>query len=460
MTIEETIKYNKRKAKWQDELNRREEARTAIDFYFNRQHETLNDDIAIRYPNENKDILRYAFTVPLTRSLINQLAITFKESPIIKLNNVSENVQQAFLEFLDNINLYKTLKQVDIFTELTGKIGIIPRWNGKQVCLDILTPDKCYVIENQEAPTEAIEIGYPIGITNDWRMAEPMNIYAIWTKDSYRESEVNKDGIEIKILKQEDNVYGRIPIAWFEIVMPLDSFWTDEGNPIVELNRRINLQMTNLDIAMDYQSFSTLVTTGMPDTSVIPIGVTRRINIPANPISGEALGTANYITPDAKLLEVWKIIQESIIWYAGIMGISVESFSDASNFSSGYQLKLAKTGVMERNKNKQDLYLESIRDTIKLALQCEKIYGTQNFPDEPDITIKYGEISIEYSPMELQQLISAKLANGTIDIIGAIMLDNPDMTEEEAIEYYKKIKGRKALIAPEVPPLGLESESE
>lgn len=460
MTIEETIKYNKRKAKWQDELNRREEARTAIDFYFNRQHETLYSDIVARYPNENKDILRYAFTVPLTRSLINQLAITFKESPVIKLNNVSDNVQQAFLEFLDNIDIYKTLKQVDIFTELTGKVGIIPRWNGKQVCLDILTPDKCYVIENPEVPTEAIEIGYPIGITNDWRMAEPMNVYAIWTADSYRESEVNRDGLEVKVLKRDRNPYGKIPIAWYEIVMPLDSFWTDEGNPIVELNRRINLQMTNLDIAMDYQSFSTLVTTGMSDTTVIPIGVTRRINIPANPISGEAMGSASYITPDAKLLEVWKIIQESIIWYAGIMGISVESFSGASNFSSGYQLKLAKTGVMERNKNKQDIYLESIRDTIELALQCEKIYGKQNFPDEPDLTIRYGEISIDYSPMELQQLISAKLANGTIDIIGAIMLDNPDMTEQEAIEYYEKMKNRKAQIAPEVPPLGLESESE
>ena len=89
MTVEETIKYNKRKAKWKDELNRREEARTAIDCYFNRQHETLNSDIVARYPNENIDILRYAFTVHLTRSLINQLAITFKESPVIKLNNVS-----------------------------------------------------------------------------------------------------------------------------------------------------------------------------------------------------------------------------------------------------------------------------------------------------------------------------------------------------------------------------------
>ena len=460
MTAEETVKIAKIKAKWKEELNRRDEARMAIDFYFNRQHETLEKDINNRYPKEDEDIQRYKFTVPLTRNLINQLAITFKESPTIKMNEVSEAVQEAFLQFLDDIDLYKLLKQIDIFTELTGKIGIVPRWDGERVCLDILTPDKCYVIENPEVPTEAIEVGYPIGITNDWRMAEPMNIYAIWTADSYRESEVNRDGLEVKVLKRDRNPYGKIPIAWYEIVMPLDSFWTDEGNPIVELNRRINLQMTNLDIAMDYQSFSTLVTTGMSDTTVIPIGVTRRINIPTNPISGESMGSASYITPDAKLLEVWKIIQESIIWYAGIMGISVESISSASSFSSGYQLKLAKSGVLERNKNKQDIYLESIRDTIKLALQCEKIYGKQNFPDEPDLTIRYGEISIDYSPMELQQLISAKLANGTIDIIGAIMLDNPDMTEDEAIKYYQKMKNRKAQIAPEVPPLGLESESE
>jgi hypothetical protein len=131
MTAEETVKIAKIKAKWQEELNRRDEARMAIDFYFNRQHETLSDDICNRYPKEDEDIQRYKFTVPLTRNLINQLAITFKESPTIKMNEVSDAVQEAFLQFLDDIDLYKLLKQIDIFTELTGKIGIVPRWDGE-----------------------------------------------------------------------------------------------------------------------------------------------------------------------------------------------------------------------------------------------------------------------------------------------------------------------------------------
>ncbi len=455
MTTQNIIMQAKKQAKWREELNRRAEARQAIDFYFYRQYETLESDIQMRYPNENRDIQRYKFAVPLTRNLIDQLAITFKESPSINLNGASEAVNQQFQLFLSKIKLCKILKQTDVFAELTGKVGLVPRWDGKQVQLDILTPDKCFVIENPENPLEPIEVGYPIGITNDWRMAEPMNVYAIWTADSYRESEVNRDGLEVKVLKRDRNPYGKIPIAWFEIVQPLDSFWNDEGNPIVELNRRINLQITNLDIAMDYQSFSTLVTAGMSDTSVIPIGVTRRINIPTDPITGSTVGSANYITPDAKLAEVWNIIQESIVWYAGIMGISVDSFSKASTFSSGYQLKLAKSGIMERNKNKQDLYIESIRDIIDLALQCERIYGTLNFPENPDITIRYGEITLETSPLETQQIIASKMANGVIDIIGAIMLDNPDMTEQEAIEYYEKMKARKATIAPEVPKLEL-----
>ena len=58
MTAEETVKIAKIKAKWQEELNRREEARMAIDFYFNRQHETLEKDINNRYPKEDEDIQR------------------------------------------------------------------------------------------------------------------------------------------------------------------------------------------------------------------------------------------------------------------------------------------------------------------------------------------------------------------------------------------------------------------
>lgn len=461
MTPEELIKAGKRKAKWGDELNRRAEAREAIDFYNYRQEEALTHDINERYPDESEDIQRYRFTAPITQSLVNQLAVCFKKSPVIVLPSAPKATQDAFVLLLDSSKFYKTLKQVDKYTELTGKVAVIPRYNAKrkQVCLDICTPDKCFVRNSANAPTEASEFGYTIGQTEDPHLTEQMNIYAVWTDELYREVEINRDGVETKEILSKVNPYKRIPVAWFEINQPLDSFWLDAGNPLIALNRRINMQITNLDIGIDFQSFSTMVTTGLDEEKSIPVGVTRRINIPHDQTTGKVEGDAKYITPTAQLLEVWQIIQEGIRWFAGIMGISVDSISQGSNFTSGFQLKLSKAGVQDRNNDKQDMYREPIRELCQLVMDCETIYGSTNFPPDASINVDFADIQIEVDPLVSEQVKAAKIANGTLDAVGCLMLDNPDLTVEEAEKQIAQIEERKAKFRPKALPIDLTNKN-
>lgn len=447
------VEQAKLKAKWNDELERRAEAVCALDFYNYRQIDYLAADIAARYPAENTDIQRYKFAAPLTQSLVRQVAVCFKESPTITLKDAPDTTQQAFTDLMDKTNIYKSLKQLDKYTELTAKVGALPRWNGSKVIIDIITPDKCYIYQDPDYPTEAIEVGYTIGQTADPNKAEQVNIYRVWTADTVEEWEINNNGLKLgAALKSEPNPYRRIPIAWFEIDQPLDSFWLDQGNPYVALNRRINLQLTNLDIAIDFQSFSTMVTLGLSDISVIPVGVTRRINIPAQQTSGEVQGDVKYVTPDAKLETVWKIIQESIQWFAGIMGISTESISEGSNFSSGFQLKLSKQGVIDRNTDKQDLYREAVRELCQLVMDTETLYGTLAFPTEASINIDFADIAVEVDPLQQEQIRAMKISNGTLDAVGCLMEDNPDLTEEEAIARIAEIKARRQQTLPPQAP--------
>jgi hypothetical protein len=460
---EDIIKETKRQAMWKDELNRRTEACTALDFYNYRQHDYLLKDIATRYPNENADIQRYMFTAPLTQSMIRQLAVCFKNAPALKLTEASEVTEQAFIQALDNADFYKKLKSIDKYTELTGKVGAIPRWNGSKVIIDIITPDKCYVIADDVFPTEPREVGYTIGQTQNHAQAKPVNIYAVWTADEYREESRNDQGSVLEVFLTAPNLYNRIPIVWFEIDLPLDTFWLDQGNPFVELNRRINLQLTNLDIAIDFQSFSTLVTKGLPDIAVIPVGVTRRLNLPSNSM-GEITSDAAYITPDAKLETVWKIIQESIKWFAGAMGISAESIDQGSNFSSGFQLILSKQGVIDRNVDKQDLYREPTRDLAQLIMDTNTIYGSVNFPTDAIINVDFADITVMKDPLEQEAIIAAKMSNGTLDPVGALMLDNPDLTKEDAIAEIAEMQARKqTTLIPKAPSvlgaLGLDESS-
>ncbi len=444
MGIIESLKTS---AKWQDDLERRTEARHALDFYYFRQHGQLEEDIKLRYPLEHKDIQRYRFTAPLTSSLVQQLAMCFQDNPTISFDGVSDEAQTATAELLDSVRLFRVLKNTDRMTELLGKVGVAVRWDGERIRLDILTPDRVVVWQRDDDPTQAEMVGYTIGTNDDPRVANRADLYQIWDAGRTYKATINYEG---KILSESDeqpNPYGRIPIVWFALDEPLDAFWLDAGNPFVELNRRINLQLTNLDIGIDYQSFSTLVTQNMNNTDVIPVGVTRVIHTFTDNTTGER-GDAKYITPSAQLEAVWKIIQESITWFAGVMGVSAESMTSGSNFSSGFQLKLSKQGVIDHNENKHDLYRETLRDLVTLILETANLYGLGNYPAQAPVSIDFADITVESSPLEREQIRALKIANGTMDAVMALMEDNPDLTEEMAEEMVTKISQRKQNTVP------------
>lgn len=446
MTAAELAKAN---ALWTEEADRRKEAIKAIDYYNYRQKEYLDDLIDSRYLKENVDIKKYKFTVPLTKSLVDQLAICFKEPAQISVGDEGDAVQDALVALLDEIDINKRLKQADRYTELTHKVGIIPRWDGKQVKLVIITPDKVMVKADTDDPTVAIEVSYCIGTTQNVGQPNPVNTWAVWTAESYSEVKRGANGEIIETISTEPNPYKRIPVAWFSITDSPDSFWLDAGNPIVDLNENINSLVTNLDIALDYQSFSLMVTTGLPQGQVIPIGVTRQINIPPTSM-GEIAGDAKYITPDAKLETVWKIVQEKVQWFAATFGISVEGISGGSSYNSGFQLKLSKQGVIDHNVDKQDAYIESVRDTVQLAMDCSTIYGNVNFPTDAEITVKFGLQKVETNPLEEAQQDALDIANGIADPVTILMRRNPDMTEDEAIKFVQKIQARKAPALPNI----------
>jgi hypothetical protein len=195
-----------------------------------------------------------------------------------------------------------------------------------------------------------------------------------------------------------------------------------------------------------------MVTIGLKSSGDIPIGVTRRIDVPHNPNTGLADGDVKYVTPDAKLTEVWDIVKASVAYFGGLMGVSVEAVTQGSQFSSGFQLKLSKTGVIDRNIDKQGCYREPIRSMLSLAMQCATIYGTKVYPYQAQIMIDYAEMKVDSDPLQQEQIWAMKLANKTADQVMLLMLDNPDLSEADAIELANKINTRttqSAVVTPE-----------
>lgn len=438
------IESLKTKAKRQADIDRRIQAAIAIDFYYNQQYDYMVDVIYRIYPKTASEIVNYINCKRLTEQIINDRSIIFKKPVKITIDTESESLQSLFTEVLDKSELWKKLIAIDRLSELTGKVGAAVHWHPieKRVVVDIITPDTCFVVQDEHDPTKATDVYYQVGLLKDTHIAEPVNVYAHWNVDYYEKVSVNRDGIQLSPIPNTriPNPYGRIPIVWFTAEPEVNSFWLDRGYPVVEANINLNLRETNLDLALDYQSFSTMVTLGRNEKDPLQLGVTRVLNLQTDPNSTTP-PAAYYITPDAKLEAVSNIIQNKGINAAKAAGLSAESFTrDNSNVNSGYQLRLSKQDILDDNELKKEFYREPLRGLVHNITDCYTYNNSSvQFPSDIGIMIEFGTIAFDTNPIEVEQVRSLKLANKTISRIDIIMEDNPDLSREEAIEIAKRI---------------------
>lgn len=443
---------SRKAAKWADDVHRRALAVKRLDFYRNNQREYLLDRIRALYPKEADVVGKYATTYGLTRAMVNDMALVFQTPCSVTISGT--DAQQARLdEMLDATGFNRVMLQIDRYVELLGKVGVCPRWHTENgyLVLDILTPDRCIVEQDPQDHARALVVKYHISEMASTPNGMDSARWAVWTAEEYREVRMSADGAEIDTIASAPNPYRRVPVAWFSATTELDEFWPDEGNSIVDANELVNIRMTNLNLALDYQSFSTLVTRGLPESQSIPVGVTHRINIPVNPATAELAGDAQYITPSPMLLESWQILNEYITNVARLNGLSAQSFNrDSASFSSGYQLKLSKQDIMNRNTLKREFYRPAIRELVQLMMDCSTFNTPFRYPEKSDITTDFAEIAYETNPLEDEQLNAMRLANGTTDRVIILMDQNPDLTEADAEALLAQIAERNAARRPQV----------
>lgn len=430
---EYTVRASKQRALRAEQEQRMARAVKYQDFFDFNQTEYILKEMESRYSKTFTDIAKYAASVPLTRSMTLQLAKLFKSAPNITTDTENEAVNDAVAELFDKSMLFAKLPVIDWMVELHGKIGVMPYFNEitGRVALDIIAPSRCIVETYTDYPDTPLAVMYRTNAQSDNPTPQPVNLWVRWTVFDRSIVTLTADYEVAQTLDIQPNPYGKIPIVWFTKDIALDEFWYPGSNPIVAQNLRTDIQISNLDLALDYQAFSTLVTEGTSHDMPIIIGLKRHLHLPSG-LSQDS-GKAYYINPRTDLKQILHVINENIDMTAGLMGISTSAIRQGGNFSSGYQLRLSMTGVIDHNLMKREIFREPTRDLANLICECETYFGTKyKLPQDIGFNIDFAEITVESNPLEDEQILTMKLANGTISKVDAIMENNPDLTREEA----------------------------
>lgn len=434
-------------AKWNEDKERRSIAKKSIDFYHYVQKGYLEDEIDEKYTTaaNRKSLKQCAYTYPLTDEIIDELSQLFRNPATFTVEQ--ENLQEMFSELVETSQLNSILDDVDHYENLTFKTAVIPVYRNDKIELDIITSDRIIIDHDIKDPNKITTLWYELGSAES-SPAKIGNIhtYVKWTNE--QQSLIDFDdntGQEANERDEVPNEYGYIPIVFFG-KKALSTFWPIKESKIIAGNEIVNEELTNVRLALKYQTQSTLVTTDtdIDETMDMGIGAQARIDLKS---TGDFQAKAEYVNPTPPLEKVWSIVNDIKKQTAGSMGISSEASKDVQ-YDSGYKLKLSKQGVINYNTQKQNYFRPQTKQLIRVMMDTWNLSpNTTQYPEPKNIVIhiNFGELKFENDPLETEQLRAIKTANGTWSPIMSLMQDDPDLDEQEAEEKYKLIKQQNSI---------------
>ena len=463
MIYKNIIKYGQIRAKWNNDEQRRAIATVYLDYYRDVYKDILYDliDSQISDKVEAERLKMFVETEGVTSWIINEIAIVFAEPPIIsglnKKGDVieSESVVNGFNDFLDDLNINVVLENIDKYVELLHDVAVIPIVTNNKLSLKIITSEKCIINQDEDDPTKMTQFLYQIGILEDsignnsveWYMCYDMTSGSLeaYTCKLLETGEIDYDTRVMVITPP----YKDIPVIMFRNYLPDDSFWYKGNSSIVDKAISIDMRRTDLAMAEAYH-IPHLVMTGGSKQSFKNLSLSRTAfyNIPND--NNETTGDAKYITPQDDLIKLRDLINDRRKVIARNKGLSSDTI-DGVTATSGYQLALSKQDILNINKRKRKYYTNPINELIMLAIETAKYYKLINLTQIVKTHINYGEITFAQSDEEKARARAAKTLAGTWSPVMSLMEDDPELTEDLAIEKIKQIAGWNKLTQPANP---------
>lgn len=233
-------------------------------------------------------------------------------------------------------------------------------------------------------------------------------------------------------------------------------YWAQGGDDLIQGSILVNKLITDMNFIAYLQGFGQLVVTGKniqeknfawgPNNAcIIEHGED-------DPIPNVQILSAN------PPLDSWmKLVQQYIALLLTTNNLSPGAVSvdlSASNFPSGIAMLIEQSESTESVSDKQKAYVEIEREVWKIVKAwhnlyldsgalCDDFAEVGSLPDDFDVSIKFTEARPPISEAEKLANIKTRSEIGINEKLDLILLDNPDMTREEAQEKLARIAEEK-----------------
>lgn len=423
--------------RWNNNLQRMNRISKYIDYYNNDYSNYITSKIRSIYVKNGEKIAKFVNKIPITQRLIQDMSLVFSAGLNTSMNGSQQQIS-LFNQIINNSKLRQTMITVNRLMNLTFDVGVFPRYYNGRIILEILTPDKCWIKQVDDFPTQIEQLYYFANNNTDSNTAKQVNIVIKITKDTISKVEISTYGTLGKQFDIQPNLYGKIPVVWFHENMSYDNFWSAKLNPIIELHELYCTAKSFESYALAYQSYATLVTTGMPKDSVIDFGPQFWIDLPSTTLGMNQTYDAKYITPDADFNSLYTYSEQLLNQACTYVGLSADSFRRTAQFSSGFQLQLAKNDLIKYNEMQIPMFESGLKQLIDLMITTFNMFDDQYTLSSNAFTVQIPKLQVLESPAQYQSRIDWQLSKNIINIYDVMMYKYHNYTLDDIKQKYEQ----------------------
>jgi len=433
--------------------------------------------------------------VNVLKKVVDKIARSYKSAPVRLVNNeANDNLQDIYVGFNQSFkrmdvgyNRHKTslvwvqnnpliptdfkLKILDpylydlVINPDTNEIEVvilsypdtdITHFNGNNDVSKIKTPDSV----NQTIAESEQDAGSQV------------RTFAMWSKDqsiivTARQKMQQEERVtQVDFILDESNPnminpIGTLPFVWLTIEPDVPDFPISSALPYESIN--INVLNSDLLTASAKQGFGMMVLK-YPEGSQIKqlhTGFDIALELPQKNDPDAPATTAEFINanPDLKgMKDTIMEYAEAIISDHGLQNFNLVGSN--TNFTSGFDRALSMVDVTEIREENMDLYEWAEKEVFEIIKKYDQLNKTRLFNIDDELTVQFSKPNILQSEKEILETIDKKLSLGLIQKFEALMMLNPNMTEEQALEKLGLIKQERQEVVESFMGQGIDNNAD
>jgi hypothetical protein len=367
---------------------------------------------------------RTPLSVNVVRKIIRLLAMVYCSDAKRTIEGTEQD-KAIFAEIETTASLPTVMKQANRLSKLLGTILARPVWRNNKMELDLLPPDILDVTWG-DTPHDLTEVC----ITRNDPAGQSTEVtFSRWTAQTFQRLDYRG-----QILEEYENPYARLPFIPIWSEPPLDSFWLPGANDLVMCQDAINQILSDLLYTLRLQSSSVFYIKGggtIPNDK-LTIGPGQILLLPEKADIG-------FASPNAPTNEALASVEALMKQAAMTNGLSAASVNLAPREESG-RAKLVGNAELEEMRA-DDLalfarYEDQLFDTFRTVWNAHN--PARQISQEAVLWCEFYRPEPTQTPLEKAQTWRNLLDLGIISPVDVVMVQNADLSREQAIEQLKQ----------------------